>query len=985
MRLSSNSASAEDSRDPASHKAKNLPNDRFFRKVDLYAFWTCFFVVLGIYVYTLAPTVTLEDSGELVVAADYLGVPHPPGYPIWTLLSWFFQWIFHFVTYYDQPNPAWAVGLFSAVCGALACAVLALLVSRSGYEMVTSNKRFTDVLDVPTLNLICWMGGVTGGLLMGLGQGLWSQSVIVEVYSLNVLFEMIILLLTFWWMCRPQENKILYFAAFAFGLGLTNHQTLMFIVPGLLLAILCRDLKLGRDCLALLLLVASLFFFYKAQKVSSSPLSPELLKQRNTHGLLGILCMAGIVGLFLYQRTLMTEWKRVSLIVLCVGIGVSFYAYMPYASDQNPPMNWGYPRTFEGFKHAISRGQYERITPAKIFGDPVLLIKQFGTYFMDLRAQYTLPIVLTGVIPFFFFLGIDLKGKTWLVTTLCFFFFLSIVLVIFLNPKLDIQTLFIQRVQLIQSHAVYALWLGYGLIFGLTFFEYALGGGGGAKVAGVTMVAILPLILIWKNIYHEKQIRIVGGSEQNGHDFGWQFGNYQLRGVEAILEELGPDEPPPPNLNFPPPMDQDAIFYGGTDPGRFVPTYMIYSANVRADVFLITQNALADNTYMNVMRDLYGDQIWIPSQLDSNSAFQKYVQDVKQGRVNPGASLSFQDGRVSVQGVQGVMMINGILAKMIFEANKHKHSFYIEESYVIPWMYPYLEPHGLILKINKNPISQIPPETVENDRAFWNWYTTRLMSNPKFQRDVVARKTFSKLRSAIAGLYSYRRMYVEADYAFRQALELYPLSPEGNFRLAEINMQQRKFAEAKSIIEEFLKQDPGNDKVGTYLTQITETMRLDNRRLELEPRLTKGINVAEIELALELVSLYIRLNLNDRAALLTKALLDHPNSPSDGLLKLARLLSEAKKAVLLEQTLETYVAREPSNPQAWLQLAAVQVGNKRLSKALQSLKHSIDTGGEPIRELARKDSRFDAIRNSSQFKTLVPARKKASPIPLPVF
>ena len=65
--------------------------------------------------------------------------------------------------------------------------------------------------------------------------------------------------------------------------------------------------------------------------------------------------------------------------------------------------------------------------------------------------------------------------------------------------------------------------------------------------------------------------------------------------------------------SLPTPMETNAIFFGGTDPGRFVPTYMIYSAKVRPDIYLITQNALADNTYMNVMRDLYGDQIWIPT------------------------------------------------------------------------------------------------------------------------------------------------------------------------------------------------------------------------------------------------------------------------------------------------------------------------------------------------------------------------------------
>ena len=76
----------------------------FFRRIDWWAFWTVLAATFAVYFYTLAPTLTLEDSGELAVASDYLGVPHPPGYPIWTLVTWFFQWIFHWVKYNGHPN-----------------------------------------------------------------------------------------------------------------------------------------------------------------------------------------------------------------------------------------------------------------------------------------------------------------------------------------------------------------------------------------------------------------------------------------------------------------------------------------------------------------------------------------------------------------------------------------------------------------------------------------------------------------------------------------------------------------------------------------------------------------------------------------------------------------------------------------------------------------------------------------------------------------
>ena len=142
---------------------------------------------------------------------------------------------------------------------------------------------------------------------------------------------------------------------------------------------------------------------------------------------------------------------------------------------------------------------------------------------------------------------------------------------------------------------------------------------------------------------------------------------------------------------WPPEMEPDAIFFGGTDPGRFVPTYMIYCVKCREDVKLITQNALADHTYMNIMRDLYGDQIWMPSTIDSNRAFQEFNEKRLSGEIQSRGDVSFQSSRMKVQGVQDVMQINAILCKQMHDRNKDQHAFYIEESYVMPWMYPYME------------------------------------------------------------------------------------------------------------------------------------------------------------------------------------------------------------------------------------------------------------------------------------------------------
>ena len=61
-------------------------------------------------------------------------------------------------------------------------------------------------------------------------------------------------------------------------------------------------------------------------------------------------------------------------------------------------MNWGYPRTWNGFMHAVFRGQYEKISPTNVFTEN--FIHQLGSYATELRAQFWLPVALLGFIPF---------------------------------------------------------------------------------------------------------------------------------------------------------------------------------------------------------------------------------------------------------------------------------------------------------------------------------------------------------------------------------------------------------------------------------------------------------------------------------------------------------------------------------------------------------------------------------------------------------
>src|ERR1700733_12360865 len=71
---------------PAPAAALKVPP--MFRPNDWLALGISFVVVWAVYLWTLAPELALEDSGELCTGSYYAGIPHPPGYPFWAIYSY---------------------------------------------------------------------------------------------------------------------------------------------------------------------------------------------------------------------------------------------------------------------------------------------------------------------------------------------------------------------------------------------------------------------------------------------------------------------------------------------------------------------------------------------------------------------------------------------------------------------------------------------------------------------------------------------------------------------------------------------------------------------------------------------------------------------------------------------------------------------------------------------------------------------------------
>ncbi len=1124
-----------------------VPN--LFRRWDWITFWVSTVLVLIGYIYTLAPDVTLEDSGELAVASYYAGVPHPPGYPVWTIYTWLFTVLVPF------SNIAWRVALSSAVAGAFSCGLVGLLVSRGSTMLMEGVEELKKVEPLHE-RAICTVAGIAAALLMGFNGFMWSQAVIVEVYTLSVLSLMGVLCYLLRWIYAPHQRRYLYYAAFMFGICLNNHQTLIVATMGIEILILAIQPKLGRD-----LLLINVFFYLVGLIAKAKGIMTGFDNNPMLFGIYNIVGIGSAIGagyVILKTQKIFTEWKAVLVVVAGFGMGMLFYLYMPITSMTNPPLNWGYPRTEAGFWHAFTRGQYDKTSPSNPMS--FKFVQQVNMYIQGAIEEFNFVNLLIGLTPFLFYKRYLRRDRAWLVGLMAIYLFLAILLLILLNPGTDRQSREQARVFFAASHIIVAIGIGYGfaLIGTLLSTQYErirhivlYAAAGSAAVALYSLIdlksqfpvdrynaifaLILAAVVAGAVLYYRVRapLHIVlavfsllpihsvlahwSDNEQRGHLFGYWFGHDMFTPPYGIYPE----------------MEKNAVLYGGTDPGRFNPTYMIFCESFlpaskkprdpkfdRRDVYLITQNALADTTYLEYIRAHYNrsaqkdpyffsnflrsqseeargttnllarmalpidrlftrigasverrrrangvyppqdnppppppelandpydvgaylsKEILTASVEDSQIAFNEYIQDAQRRlqhdmtypnepkQIRPGEDVRIVDNRISVSGQVAVMAINGLLTKVIFDKNP-TNEFYVEESFALDWMFPHLTPYGIIMKINRQPIAEMTEEAVQKDHEFWSKYSERLIGNwitydtpvkqicdftervylrrdysgpekpsPTFVRDDNAQKAFSKLRSAIGGLYFWRisnsktvpenqRMVKEAEFALKQAFAFCPYSPEAVYKYVTLLINLGRSADAALIVQTSLKFDPENPAMTALAENIVQIMRQQAAQSQQTGAIpapasnaaaAPGVQLASVEqqyqanptnltVAFQLASLYLQVQRSNDAVRVLDSLLDNPNADSTTVLSVAQAFSQLANGPGLERALSRLTQIMPDSPETWYDLSRAQATIGKVPSSLQSLTRALQLDKERrAKDPNAKNLAADALTNQN--------------------
>ena len=165
-----------------------------------------FFCVLAIYIHNLSRATYGGDVGDLLAAASIMGVAHPPGYPLFTLIGFLLSRI-------NLITPAFMIGLISAFSGALGALFFYLF-----------SYRFTKSKLISLIAV----------LALVFSYYYWFYSEIAEVFALDNLFAIALLLLAVIYY-QTKQRKYVFLLSLLAGLSLTNHQMIVLIFPSLAL------------------------------------------------------------------------------------------------------------------------------------------------------------------------------------------------------------------------------------------------------------------------------------------------------------------------------------------------------------------------------------------------------------------------------------------------------------------------------------------------------------------------------------------------------------------------------------------------------------------------------------------------------------------------------------------------------------------------------------------------------------------------------
>lgn len=180
------------------------------------------FFWLGFYLFFQTQTIYGGDAGDLVSAAVTWGIPHPPGYPLYTFLAALLIKI-------PINTIAWRASLLSSIPSAFTLTILFIIIRK-----LTKNS-LTAIMAVSFL---------------GFSYPFWLYSIVPEVFSLNNLLAILLIYLALSF--NDLQGIEIYYSnlwlmTFILGISICHHHTVLFILPGIIFLLTQQSRQLKKN------------------------------------------------------------------------------------------------------------------------------------------------------------------------------------------------------------------------------------------------------------------------------------------------------------------------------------------------------------------------------------------------------------------------------------------------------------------------------------------------------------------------------------------------------------------------------------------------------------------------------------------------------------------------------------------------------------------------------------------------------------------
>ncbi|RMD93846.1 MAG: DUF2723 domain-containing protein, partial [Calditrichaeota bacterium] len=539
-----------------------------------------FFIAFATYLSTVAPTTSFWDCGEFIACSYTLGIPHPPGAPLFVLLGRIFSVL------PIASDIGLRVNIISTIFSAFSSMFTYLIIVRL-LQMWQGKPTTVEQ------KLIQYTGGVIGALAFTFSDSQWFNSVEAEVYAGSIFFTAIVVWLILRWADEhedPASDKWLVLIFYLVGLALGVHLLNLLALPTVFLIMYFQKRKTVD--------MESLFIFAVGATLAFIAIYPGVVKGIPALILHFSFISVGILFLavaYFARHAIMARKRELALglvSLFLVLIGYSTYNMIYIRSSLNPTIDENDPDTPARFVAYLNREQYgdwsitKRRAPFWEYQIKKMYIRYFGWQFigkgttLDSEGRIMETIAFRGLWGLPFLLGlfgmVHQFSKDWrrAFSILVLFIMTGVAIVIYLNQE-DPQPRE-RDYAYTGSFFAFALWIGIGASAVMEFMRDKLQKNGKLNRHILVATAILLFFAVPARM------------------FAFNYDNHSRKGNYVAWDY---------SYNILQTCEPNAIIFTNGDNDTFPLWYLQNVVGIRRDVRVVNLSLLNTNWYIKQLRD----------------------------------------------------------------------------------------------------------------------------------------------------------------------------------------------------------------------------------------------------------------------------------------------------------------------------------------------------------------------------------------------